>query len=114
MTTQISNSLTDHINKIAIEALSEINTETLYAQRANYSSDYWLVATNHLLVQISSLPDNLTEFAKKILVDISSGSQSINPLPDLFEKIFRMVDRRKVKSTITNIRNEFCNDKSHI
>ena len=114
LTTQISNLLTDHINKIAIEALSEINTETLYAQRANYSSDYWLVATNHLLAQISSLPDNLTEFAKKILVDISSGSQSINPLPDLFEKIFGMVDRRKVKSTITNIRNEFCNGKVSI
>ena len=114
LTTQIDNPLTEHINKVAIETLSEINADTLYAQRTNYSSDYWLVATYQLLVKISSLPDNLTEFAKKILVDISSGNQSINPLPDLFEKIINMVDRRKVKSTITNIRNEFCNGKISI
>ncbi len=64
LTTRISNALTDHINKIAIEALSEISIDTLYAQRANHASDYWLVAIKHLLIKIKSLPDNLTEFGK--------------------------------------------------
>ena len=114
LTTQTENPLTEHINKVAIEALSEINADTLYAQRTNYSSDYWLVATYHLLAKISSLSDNLTKFAQKILVDISSGNQSINPLPDIFEKIIKKVDKRKVKSTITDIRNEFCNGKISI
>lgn len=66
LTTRISNALTDHINKIAIEVLSEISVDTLYAQRANHASDYWLVATKYLLAKIKSLPDNLTEFGKKI------------------------------------------------
>ena len=114
LTTQIDNPLTEHINKIAIETLSEVNVDTLYAQRVYYSSDYWLVATSQLLVKMSSLPDNLTEFAKKILVDISLGNQSLNPLPYLFENIIKKVDCRKVKSTITNIRNEFCNGKISI
>ncbi len=114
LTTQIDNPLTEHINKVAIEALSEINADTLYAQRSYYSSDYWFVATYHLLSKISSLSDNLTKFAQKILVDISSGNQSINSLPDIFEKIIKKVDKRKVKSTITDIRNEFCNGKISI
>lgn len=114
LTTQIDNPLTEHINKIAIETLSEISANTLYSQRANYSSDYWLVATDYLLSKISSLPENLTEFAKMILVDISSGNQTTNQLPNLFKKIIEMVDCRKVKSTITDIRNEFCNGKRSI
>lgn len=65
MTTRISNVLTDHINKIAIEVLAEINVDTLYAQKTNHASEYWLVATKHLLAKIKSLPDNLTEFGKK-------------------------------------------------
>lgn len=114
LTTQIDNPLTEHINKIAIETLSEISANTLYSQRANYSSDYWLVATDYLLSKISSLPENLTEFAKMILVDISSGNQTTNQLPNLFKKIIEMIDCRKVKSTITDIRNEFCNGKKSI
>lgn len=114
LTTQIDNPLTEHINKIAIETLSEISANTLYSQRANYSSDYWLVATDYLLSKIGSLPENLTEFAKMILVDISSGNQTTNQMPNLFKKIIEMIDYRKVKSTITDIRNEFCNGKRSI
>ena len=36
----------------------------------------------HLLAKIKSLPDNLTEFGKKILMDIASGTQSLNPFPN--------------------------------
>ncbi len=113
-TTKISNVLTDHINKIAIEALSEVSSDTLYAQKANHASDYWLVATNHLLTKIKSLPDNLTNFGKRILVDIASGTQSLNSLPDCFKMIIEKLDNRKIKSTITDIRNEFCNGEKAI
>ena len=62
-----------------------------------------------LLVKITSLPDNLTEFGKKILIDIASGAQNLSSLPDCFKNIIARLDKRKIKSTITNIRNEFCN-----
>ena len=109
LTTRISNVLTDHINKIAIEVLAEINVDTLYAQKTNHASEYWLVATKHLLAKIKSLPDNLTEFGKKILIDIASGAQNSNSLPDCFKGVIEKLDKRKIKSTITDIRNEFCN-----
>ncbi len=114
LTTRISNALTDHINKIAIEALSEISIDTLYAQRANHASDYWLVAIKHLLIKIKSLPDNLTEFGKKLLIDIASGTQNLSSLPDYFKDIIERLDKRKIKSTITDIRNEFCNGTKNI
>ena len=109
LTTRISNVLTDHINKIAIEVLAEINVDTLYAQKTNHASEYWLVATKHLLAKIKSLPDNLTEFGKKILIDIASEAQNSNSLPDCFKGVIEKLDKRKIKSTITDIRNEFCN-----
>lgn len=114
LTTRIGNVLTDHINKIAIEALSEISVDTLYAQRANHASDYWLSSIKHLLIKIKSLPDNLTEFGKKLLIDIASGAQNLSSLPDYFKYIIESLDKRKIKSTITDIRNEFCNGTKNI
>ena len=108
LTTKISNVLTDHINKIAFEALSEISVDTLYAQRTAHTSYYWFVAIKHLLAKIKSLPDNLTEFGKKILMDIASGTQSLNPFPNCFKNIVERLDKRKIKSTVTDIRNDFC------
>ena len=109
MTTLISNALTEHINKTAIEALSEISIDTLYAPKTASTSYYWFVAIKHLLVKIKSLPDNLTNFGKRILIDIASGTQSLNSLPDCFKNIVERLDKRKIKSTITDIRNDFCN-----
>ena len=109
LTTRISNSLTDYINKIAIETLSEISVDTLYNQRANYASDYWLIAVKHLLVKIKSLPDNLTEFGKKMLIGIASGSQSTTQMPAYLSGIIEKLDKRKIKTTIKDLRNDFCN-----
>lgn len=114
LTTKISNVLTDHINKIAFEALSEISVDTLYAQRTAHTSYYWFVAIKHLLAKIKSLPDNLTEFGKKILMDIASGTQSLNPFPNCFKNIVERLDKRKIKSTVTDIRNDFCIGKKTI
>ena len=43
MTTKINNVLTDHINKIAFEALSEISVDTLYKEQ-HIHPYYWFVA----------------------------------------------------------------------
>ena len=114
LTTRVNNALTNHINKIAIEALFEISADTLYAKRVNYASDYWLVATKYLLAKIKSLPDNLTELGKKLLIDISSGNKDFSSLPDSFKNIIEKLDKRKIKSTIKDIRNDFCNGKKSI
>lgn len=111
LTTRISNILTDHINNMAIEALSQINVDILYNQRANHSSEYWLIATKYLVPKMNLLPNNLIELGKRILADIASGSQNTNPLPDCFKNIFEKIDSRQIKSTMTDIRNEFCNGK---
>ena len=50
LTTKISNVLTDHINKIAFEALSEISVDTLYAQIG-----FWGCP---LLCKLAALRDN--------------------------------------------------------
>lgn len=114
LTTRISNALTDHINKTAIEALSEISVDTLYAQRTAHTSYYWFVAIKHLLAKIKSLPDNLTEFGKKILTDIASGTLGLNSVPDCFKNIVEKLEKRKIKSTVTDIRNDFCIGKKTI
>lgn len=114
LTTRISNILTDHINNMAIEALSQINVDILYNQRANHSSEYWLIATKYLVPKMNLLPNNLIELGKRILADIASGSQNTNPLPDCFKNIFEKIDSRQIKSTMTDIRNEFCNGKKNI
>ncbi len=107
LTTRINNTLTDHINQIAIEALSEINVDTLYNQRASHTF-YWFITAKFLLSKIESLPDNLTEFGKKILKDIAAGSQDSTQLPEYLKDIIEKLDIRKTKSTITDIRNDFC------
>ena len=50
------------------------------------------VAIKHLLAKIKSLPDNLTEFGKKILMDIASGTQSLNP----FQMCIRDRDKERI------------------
>ena len=36
---------------------------------------------------------------KKILMDIASGTQSLNPFPNCFKNIVERLDKRKIKST---------------
>lgn len=114
LTTRIDNALTKHINKTAIEALSALSTDSLYNQKANHTTDYWLVAVKHLAVVMDSLPDNLTEFGKRIMLDIAAGTQSISPMPEYLSILVEKLDISKIKTTIKNIRNDFCNGQKSI
>lgn len=109
LTTQISNNLTNHINQKAIEALTEVSVDALYSQKAHSNTFYWLIATKYLLSKIEKLPDNLTEFGKKILFDIAFGIQSASQLSDSVNGIINKLDKRKTKAVIKDIRNAFCN-----
>lgn len=110
LTARIDNALTKHINKTAIEALTEISADSLYSQKANYATDYWLIAVKYLAVVMDSLPDNLTEFGKRILLDIAAGTQCISPMPEYLSILVGKLDISKIKTTIKNIRNDFCNE----
>ena len=111
VTSRRSNALTDHINRIAIQALSKQSVESLYNQRTNHTSSYWIVTIKLLLSKITSLPDNLTELGKKVLVDIASGVQNLNQMPDYLNVLIEKLDKRKIKTTIKDVRNDFCNGK---
>lgn len=113
LTIRIHTPLTEHINKIAIAALSEIGSTSLYSKRGD-SSDYWISAINHLIDLITPLPDNLTDFGKKIVLDIASGSQDTAQLSDYINKILQKLDTKKIITQITDIRNYFCNGQKTI
>lgn len=105
------NILTDYLNSTIIEALSGISIETLYQQKQqpNY---FWNVVVQNLIDTdfLKSLPDNLTEFGKKLLDDIAAGRQAIPNQTDLLQKIIDKLDKRKTKETITHIKNQICNN----
>lgn len=104
-----SNKLSKHINAIAIEKIERIQTDELYTNR-NSSSDYWL-NTVKILIQnniLKSLPNNLLELTKRLLIDIAHG-QPI-PIPDSnLDTIINKADRRNLLATIKTIGEDFCN-----
>lgn len=109
------NILTDKINKLATAAVSEIPTEDLYKQRANYKSDYWYLTIEYLLntAYLQTLPNNIAELGKKLLMDIASGNQAL-PLPETFDKIIKRIDKRTTGSTSSSIRDLYCNGQASI
>ena len=108
VTSRVDNTLSKHINQVAIEALSEESVDSLYSQRMNLK-DYWIVVISYLLDKMDSLPDNLVEFCKKIFRNIASGSQDPVQLPDYLKAMINKLDNRGIISTIIDIRNRFCN-----
>lgn len=63
---------------------------------------------------MTEMPDNLTELGKKLLVDIAAGAQRIYPMPEYISALVSKLDMSKMKTTIKNIRNDFCNGKKTI
>ena len=66
------------------------------------------------MCKIDSLPDNLTELGKKVMVDITSGQQYTSNLPGYLNVLIVKLDNRKIKTTIRDIRNDLCNAKYNI
>jgi hypothetical protein len=105
----IKNELTEHLNKIVIEALCEVPCDSLY-QKKGKPADYWMNIIKYFIETdyIKSLPDNLTEFGKKILTDIAAGNENF-PISEVLQKIIDKLDKKKTAAHIKVIRNEFCN-----
>jgi len=109
------NALTDYLNKIIIEALSDVSVDLLYQQRTNMNN-YWFIVITNLINSsfLQSLPENMIEFSKKLLNDIAFGNQSIPNSNELFQKIITKLKRRDTGALIKDIRDVFCNSKSTI
>ena len=58
-------------------------------------------------------PENVSDFAKRILVDIGKNVQSL-PLPAEFSKIIDSLDNSRTYSIISDVRNDICNGKINI
>lgn len=110
LSVQYKNELTEKINKIAAKAISMISVDDLYAQRNRRTTYYWHIAINALVGTefMHPQPDNISDFGKKILKDIGNNTQTL-PLPDVYTKIVEHIDKRTMYSTISDIRNGFCN-----
>ncbi len=107
---ETKNNLTRHINAIAINKLRSIPVEELYAQR-NTPTDYWINCAS-LLIQgniLKTLPDNLTEFCKKVLIDIAAGTQSIPTTNSVLDVIINKADKSKLQPTVKKLCDDFCN-----
>ncbi len=107
---KIKNDLTAHLNKTIVEALSEIDKTTLYSNRNNYNSYYWFIVTKHLISTeyLSVLPENIDNFGKQIMKDVAAGTQSL-PLPEIHQSIINKLNKHNTKTTIKDIKNDFCN-----
>lgn len=115
LTAQYKNSLTEKINLIAVEAISMVKADDLYAQRNAHTTHYWHKAINALAgtVYMHPQPENVSDFAKRILVDIGKNVQSL-PLPAEFSKIIDSLDNSRTYSIISDVRNDICNGKINI
>jgi hypothetical protein len=108
--TETKNKLTEHINKVAIEKLKTIPESDLYAQR-NTATYYWLNCASILIEnnKIKALPNNLTDFSKRVLVEIASSTQPIPVSNSILERIIKKASKSKLQPTINIICDEFCN-----
>jgi hypothetical protein len=107
---ETKNNLTTHLNEVAIVKLGKISIDEIYSQRTT-PTYYWLNCA-YIFIQeevLSTLPDNFTEFSKKVLKDISTKSLNIPQEGDLLDTIINRADKRKLHPTIKEICTDFCN-----
>ncbi len=106
----LNNKLTAHINKTAITRLENITVDELYGQQ-NTPSYYWFNCASILIKGniLKSIPENLIDFCKRILIDIAAGTQSIPTLGSALDTIINNVKKDKLQPTIKTICDDFCN-----
>lgn len=107
---EIKNKLTEHINKTAIQKLKTIPEDELFANR-NANEYYWLNCASILIENniLKTLPDNLTNFSKKILIEISSGVRAIPTPNSILGNIVNKTNKNKLQPTIKHICDYYCN-----
>lgn len=105
-----SNELTKYINEIAFSKIKSISVEELNTQR-NIPSSYWLNCLSLLIKGnvVKASPENITEFSKKILIDIAGGSQPIPVKSSTLDNVISIVSKTKLQPTIKTICDDFCN-----
>lgn len=107
---ETKNALTDHINHIAIGKLKTISEGELFAQR-NTNQYYWLNCASILIENniLKTLPENLTNFSKKLLISISASEQAIPAPNSILEIIINKANKNKLQPTIKDICDDYCN-----
>ncbi len=82
----------------------------LFAHR-NTAQYYWLNCASIFIDNeiLKTLPENLTNFSKKILIEISSGGQPIPASDSILEKIINKANKNKLQPTVKIICDDFCN-----
>ena len=58
---------------------------------------------------ITTLPDNLTNFCKKVLVEIANGGQPVPVSDSILDRIINKANNNKLQPTIKTICDDFCN-----
>lgn len=106
----LSNELCNHINELALGELNKVTDETLYSQK-NSDEYYWFDCASTLIIEklIGRLPKNLTEFTKKVLIDIASQTYAIPIENSNIGVIINKANKKILQSTIKHIGMDFCN-----
>jgi hypothetical protein len=109
------NTLTAHLNKTVVIALSEVPSDSLYQQLLQ-TNNYWIIVIEHLIGSefLTLLPDNLVDFGKKLLKDIASNNISVPAHDNIFQKIIEKIDKKETAAIIKDIRDDFCNSRCAI
>ncbi len=108
------NDLTNHINRIAIEALADIDENSLYSQLNQPASNWYKVVNNLIDTDFcKSLPDNLFNVGIRYLNEVASQG-TIPADNDIKARIINKLDKRKTGNTIEKIRDSFCNSQSNM
>lgn len=109
----IKNTLTDYLNTVIVEALSEITNDQLYLY-INQQNTYWTTVINTFIETefLKKLPENLIELGKQYLDEIAAGKLLVPAEESIMYKIINQLNKEKTKETITSIRNQICNNVS--
>jgi len=111
---ETKNSLTNYLNKTVIEALKEIDEDTLYSH-LQQPNQYWYKVIDNLIDTdfCKTLPDNLFNLGVRYLIEVAT--KDIVPKENgVKDRIINKLDKRKTGSTILEIRNKFCNSESAV
>lgn len=113
-TTETNNDLTKHINKTAVQALSDIDDNTLY-NLLGQQNNYWYKVVSNLMDTefCKSLPNNVFNIGIRYLNEVATTGTppKINSIKS---RIITKLDKRKTGAAIEDIRNKFCNSQSAI
>jgi len=104
------NELSKYIINVAIEKLKTMLPEELHEQW-NDSEDYWLNCASILIQEkkMITLPDNLIELCKIIILEVSEDSDLIPEKDSTMDVIINKASKTKLQPTLKRICDDYCN-----